>query len=116
MKNSTKTKNAHFLKPFFQIFPLILFFYRTLSFSSVVISLCYVARGSIDAYVIEDMYPWDVAAGSLLITEAGGYISNINGDKFDLMKVSLICGSKKELCTEIIKLVHEADQIKCLNE
>lgn len=89
---------------------------RTLSFSSVVISLCYVARGSIDAYVIEDMYPWDVAAGSLLITEAGGYISNINGDKFDLMKVSLICGSKKELCTEIIKLVHEADQIKCLNE
>ena len=41
--------------------------------------LCYVACGRIDAYVEPCIYPWDVCAGSIIIQEAGGKISDFGG-------------------------------------
>ncbi|MBP9838934.1 MAG: inositol monophosphatase, partial [Proteobacteria bacterium] len=42
------------------------------------IDLCWVACGRIDAYY-EDVLPWDIAAGALVVKEAGGVINFING-------------------------------------
>lgn len=54
------------------------------------LGLCYVARGATDAYQCDGLYPWDVAAGSLIVTEAGGYICSSNGkdntNKFRFIK------------------------------
>lgn len=41
--------------------------------------LAYVATGSFDLFWIESLYPWDVAAGKLLVEEAGGRVTHYNG-------------------------------------
>ena len=46
------------------------------------IDLAYVASGQLDAYFERGLKPWDVAAGILLVTEAGGRISRSDGAPF----------------------------------
>ena len=48
-----------------------------------------VAAGRFDAFWEWDLKPWDVAAGALLITEAGGRESAITGQRFDVVAGSL---------------------------
>ncbi len=47
---------------------------------SAALDLAYVAAGRFDGFWEYDLHAWDVAAGSLLIAEAGGSVSQINGD------------------------------------
>jgi myo-inositol-1(or 4)-monophosphatase len=49
------------------------------STGSATLSLCYVAAGWLDAYFHFMLYPWDCAAGGLIITEAGGTLTDIDG-------------------------------------
>lgn len=51
---------------------------------SAVIYLAYVAAGRIDGYWELRLGPWDVAAGSLLVEEAGGRVTNLTGGPLDL--------------------------------
>ena len=44
------------------------------------LDLCYVAAGYYDGFFETGLNPWDVAAGSLIITEAGGLIGNFTGE------------------------------------
>lgn len=47
------------------------------------LDLAYVACGRLDGFWEFGLMPWDIAAGSLLITEAGGFISDLSGsDKY----------------------------------
>jgi myo-inositol-1(or 4)-monophosphatase len=46
---------------------------------SAALGLCYVAAGWLDAYFNLSLRPWDMAAGLLLIEEAGGRITDITG-------------------------------------
>lgn len=46
---------------------------------AAVLDLCAVASGKLDAFFECELSPWDYAAGSLLITEAGGTISTLEG-------------------------------------
>ena len=46
---------------------------------SACIDLAWVAAGRFDAYVDHDLGPWDMAAGSLLVREAGGYVTDLQG-------------------------------------
>jgi len=48
------------------------------NFGSAEAELCYVAAGRIDGYIEPCIYPWDVAAGSVIIKEAGGQISDFS--------------------------------------
>jgi myo-inositol-1(or 4)-monophosphatase len=43
------------------------------------LDLAYVAAGRVDGFWEAGLAPWDVAAGSLLVTEAGGYVSDFWG-------------------------------------
>ena len=45
------------------------------------LDFCYVAAGRLDVYYEFGLYPWDFAAGSLIVTEAGGRVGGLNGDK-----------------------------------
>ncbi len=47
------------------------------------IDLCYVANGRLDGFWEQDLKPWDTAAGSIILTEAGGKISDFNGKSFN---------------------------------
>jgi len=50
---------------------------------SAALNLCYVAAGRIDGYWERPLRPWDVAAGALMVTEAGGRISDFRDHRFD---------------------------------
>ena len=57
------------------------------SFGGSALVLAYVACGRFDIYYAGDnprMGPWDIAAGALLVTEAGGFVSQVNGGPFAL--------------------------------
>ncbi len=47
---------------------------------SAALDLCMVARGQLDAYYERGVHPWDVAAGWLLVAEAGGLVSGMPGE------------------------------------
>ena len=47
------------------------------------IDLCLVARGVMDGYWERRLKPWDIAAGALVVAEAGGTVTNTRGGPFD---------------------------------
>lgn len=53
-------------------------------FGAAALDLAYVAAGRFDAYYEEWLKPWDVAAGWLLVQEAGGRVGTLNGDQYTL--------------------------------
>ena len=59
------------------------------------LDLAYVAAGFTDGFFEMGLSPWDVAAGSLLVTEAGGLVGNFSGDADYLYKGDVIAGSPK---------------------
>ncbi|MCV2371249.1 inositol monophosphatase family protein [Roseateles oligotrophus] len=59
------------------------------------LDLCYVAAGYYDAFFETGLQPWDVAAGSLIITEAGGLVGNFTGESDYLHQREVVAGSPK---------------------
>jgi myo-inositol-1(or 4)-monophosphatase len=53
---------------------------------SAALDLCYVARGRFDGFWELKLHPWDVAAGGLIVREAGGRLSDFDGREFDIYK------------------------------
>jgi len=51
---------------------------------SAALDLCYVAAGRLDGYYERGIWPWDLAAGSVILEEAGGKLTNYRGDVLDL--------------------------------
>ena len=58
---------------------------------SAALDLAYVASGRLDGFFQNKINLWDVAAGSLLIKEAGGIVNDI--DKFDINKINIKASS-----------------------
>lgn len=59
------------------------------------LDLAYVAAGRYDAFFEIGLMPWDVAAGSLLVTEAGGLIGTLSGDGDPLFAEQVLAGTPK---------------------
>ena len=51
---------------------------------STALDLCYVASGRLDGYYERGIWPWDLAAGTVILEEAGGKLTNYRGDVLDL--------------------------------
>jgi myo-inositol-1(or 4)-monophosphatase len=51
---------------------------------SAALDACYIACGRFDGFWEVSLNPWDMAAGSLIVEEAGGRVSNLKGSKLDL--------------------------------
>ncbi len=62
---------------------------------SAALDLCYVAAGWYDGFFETGLNPWDVAAGSLMITEAGGLIGNFTGEADYLHQREVVAGTPK---------------------
>ena len=60
---------------------------------SAALDLAYVASGKLDIYYESNLNIWDVAAGNLLIEEAGGMITGYTGGQDYLNGNSLVCGN-----------------------
>jgi len=59
------------------------------------LDLCYVAAGCYDGFFETGLNPWDIAAGSLIITEAGGLIGNFTGEADYLYQREVVAGNPK---------------------
>ena len=59
------------------------------------LDLAYVAAGRLDGFFEKNLKPWDMAAGALLVSEAGGIIANFSGEADYLYKGDVIAGSPK---------------------
>jgi myo-inositol-1(or 4)-monophosphatase len=59
------------------------------------LDLAYVAAGFCDGFFETGLQPWDVAAGSLLVTEAGGLVGNFTGESNFLEQKECLAGSPK---------------------
>lgn len=77
---------------------------------SAALTLGYVAKGAIDAYNIEDLQPWDIAAGALIVEEAGGVVMDASGGKYDIMKPNIIAAGNQKIADEIKIIIAEVDR------
>ncbi len=58
------------------------------------LDLAWVAAGRFDGFWETDLKPWDVAAGLLLVTEAGGFVSEIGGGRNPLFGPSVLAANQ----------------------
>ncbi|XP_015513723.1 inositol monophosphatase 1-like [Neodiprion virginianus] len=80
---------------------------RTLG--SAALTLCHVAMGAAEAYHTDNLMPWDVAAGTLIIKEAGGCVIDTNGGNFEVMSPKVLAVGNRKLAQELVKLIKHAD-------
>ena len=62
---------------------------------SAALDLCYVAAGRFDGFWEQKLFPWDIAAGSLLITEAGGKLSTFKDEKSSIYAAEIVASNGK---------------------
>lgn len=68
------------------------------------VDLCYVACGRLDGFWEYDLNPWDVAAGSLIVSEAGGKLSNFNGCELSIYE-NQILASNNHIHNEMLEVL-----------
>jgi myo-inositol-1(or 4)-monophosphatase len=61
---------------------------------SVALDLAYVAAGRFDGFWETGLSPWDIAAGILLVREAGGFMSDVDGGVAMLSSGEVVCGNE----------------------
>ncbi len=71
---------------------------------SAAIDMAYVACGRFDGFWEEGLNPWDVAAGVLLIEEAGGRVSYYDNSPFSIYQAP-ICASNDFIHTEMLEIL-----------
>ncbi len=69
---------------------------------SAAVDLAYVAAGRFELFYEYGLNPWDVAAGALIVKQAGGYITRFNGDK-DFVFGKEIVASNNKVHKEFLK-------------
>lgn len=62
---------------------------------SAALDLAYVAAGRFDGFWEMNLQPWDIAAGVLLVREAGGLLSGFKGDSNYIETGNIVCGTPK---------------------
>lgn len=78
---------------------------------SAALDLAYVAAGRLDGFWELALQPWDFAAGSLLLQEAGGKICNQFGEELGLQKDSVIAGNFKIVNNILAVLKEQRNQL-----
>jgi len=71
---------------------------------SAALDLAYVASGRLDGFWEFGVFPWDIAAGCLLITEAGGLVSDLSGGENYLKSGNLVAGTPK-VFSQILQVI-----------
>ena len=61
---------------------------------SAALDMAYVACGRLDGFFEENLKPWDTAAGLLLVQEAGGRITTIDGGLYDIYSPNILASNR----------------------
>ncbi len=88
--------------------PLISFLRKDIALrrlGSASLNLAYVAAGRFDGFFEKSLYPWDVAAGILLVEEAGGCISNYEGKTHQVIEKDSLLASNLHLHEKLLSSI-----------
>ncbi|XP_028833654.1 inositol monophosphatase 1 isoform X2 [Denticeps clupeoides] len=66
-------------------------------------NMCLVASGCVEAYYEIGIHCWDVAAGAVIVSEAGGLLMDVDGGPLDLMSRRVLAANNKTIAERIIK-------------
>lgn len=99
-----KSGHAQFLKELHQMTQRVAGVRR---FGSAALDLAYVAAGRFDGYWERDLKAWDIAAGGLMVLEAGGWIAGADGGEFAPHEGS-VCAANPELQPLILERLKAA--------
>ena len=73
---------------------------------SAALDLCYVAAGRFDAFWEQHLKPWDVSAGALIVAEAGGRVTGMDGTPFDPVAAHLVA-SNGQVHEQMLGIIRE---------
>ena len=73
---------------------------------SAALGMAYTACGRLDLYFHFLLYPWELACGSLLVTEAGGVVTDLDGKPLKAWENSVIA-SNKSVHADFLRIVRE---------
>lgn len=90
-----------YLKQFEDIFKQVIDIRRT---GSAALDLAYVAAGRLDGYWENTVYPWDIAAGCLIVQEAGGAVFDFIGQQNMFDRTECIAGNQK-IAPQLLRLL-----------
>jgi myo-inositol-1(or 4)-monophosphatase len=76
---------------------------------SAALDLCYVAAGRFDGFWEEQLHPWDIAAGALIVLEAGGRVTDYSDRPVDLFGGQIVV-SNGLLHRDMLEVIAEAGQ------
>ena len=77
---------------------------------SAALDLCHVAAGHYDGFFEPGLSPWDMAAGALMVTEAGGLVGNFTGESDFLYQREVIAGNPK-IYGQLVQMLEPFSQI-----
>lgn len=89
---------------FLTVLPIVQSLQRT---GSAALNLAYVACGRIDLYWSSSLYAWDMAAGVLIVREAGGSVTRLNGEPFHVDQPEILASNGTALHEEFCRLVNQ---------
>lgn len=70
---------------------------------SAALDLCYVAKGTFDGYYEMNLKPWDVSAGIIILSEAGGKFSNTNGEEYLMFEDKYMVATNSLIHEKLLK-------------
>ena len=76
-------------------------------YGAACLDLAWIAAGRLDAYWERDLAPWDLAAGLLLVREAGGFVSDCDGHDALLTRGQVVAGNDT-MHRELLRLLKAA--------
>lgn len=80
---------------------------RVRAVGSAALNMAYVALGGADINYEFGIHAWDIAAGDLIVREAGGVTMDPAGGPLDLMSRRVLAASTQELANEFVNLIDQ---------
>jgi myo-inositol-1(or 4)-monophosphatase len=77
---------------------------------SAALNFAYLAKGALDAFWARHIHPWDVAAGVLLVREAGGVVTSRDGGEFNLWRPDFLAAASGELHAALLDSLGRKNQ------
>jgi len=81
---------------------------------SAALDLCYVACGRLDGFWEFGLHAWDIAAGSIIVREAGGTMTDFSGDPFSILGTETLASNGKihEAMLRVLQQTTQVDSLK----
>ena len=78
----------------------------------MILFICLILIISMYLFVGEGWKPWDYAAGSLMVTEAGGVMASVDGSTFSLYGSGVVSTSTLALRDDVLQILHSCQNGK----